>query len=254
MYTLATIDQLRARLGLDPDDSADDERLGRALTAATSRIERDSGRRFTPRLATLPHRARHPRDLILLDDLLQLQRLSNGDGHEIDLRDTETLPAAAEGSVSILRLRGAQRFSGPAAVQVSGIWGWHERWSQAWRREVDRLQDDSLPAAATTLRVNDSGRFQPGQLLRLGDEYLRLLARDVGGQRLQVQRGAQGTVAAAHNRGSAIDVYQPPPAVMLLCLRLASWLHREPDRSPAADLPADLASELRALRRESAAS
>lgn len=254
MYTLATPDQLRSRLRLDPDDGADDERLWRALTAATARIERDSGRRFTPRRATLPHNPRHPRDLILLDDLLQLQRLTNGDGAGIDLRDTETLPAAAEGSVSVLRLRGERRFSGPAAVQVRGIWGWHERWSQAWRRDVDQLQDASLTAAATTLQVADGGRFQPGHLLRLGDEYLRLLSRDTAGRRLQVQRGAQGTTAAAHSRGSAIDVYQPPPNVMLLCLRLASWLHREPDRSPAADLPADVASELRALRRESAAS
>lgn len=254
MYTLATPDQLRSRLGLAPGNSADDERLWRALTAATARIERDSGRRFTPRRATLPHNSRHPRDLILLDDLLQLQRLGNGDGHEIDLRDTETLPAAAEGSVSVLRLRGQQRFSGPAAVQVSGIWGWHERWSQAWRRDVDRLQDDPLTATATTLQVADSGRCQPGQLLRLGDEYLRLLNLDDAGQRLQVQRGAQGTTAAAHSRGSAIDVYQPPAAVNLLCLRLASWLHREPDRSPAEDLPADVAAELRTLRRESAAS
>lgn len=254
MYTLATIEQLRSRLGLDPDDSAEDERLWRALTAATARIKRDSGRRFTPRLATLPHRARHPRELILLDDLLQLQRLSNGDGDEIDLRDTETLPAAAEGSVSVLRLRGERSFSGPAAIQVSGIWGWHERRSQAWQANVDRLRDDPLPAAATTLRVNDSGRFQPGQLLRLGDEYLRLLSIDAATHSLGVERGAQGTAAVAHSQGNNIDVYLPPPNVMLLCLRLASWLHREPDRSPAADLPADVASELRALRRESAAS
>ena len=254
MYTLATIDQLRSRLGLAADDGADDERLWRALTAATARIERDSGRRFTPRLATLPHRARHPRELILQDDLLHLQRLGNGDGHEIDLRDTETLPAAAGGSVSVLRLRGAQRFSGPAAIQVRGIWGWHERWSQAWRRDVDRLQDDPLTAAATMLQVADSDRFQPGQLLRIGDEYLRLLDRGDGARELQVQRGAQGTTAAAHSRGSAIDIYLPPAAVMLLCLRLASWLHREPDRSPAEDLPADVAAELRILRRESAAS
>ncbi len=253
MYTLATPDQLRSRLGLEPDDSADGQRLWRALTAAGARIERDSGRRFTPRLATLPHNPRHPRDLILLDDLLQLQRLTNGDGHQIDLRDVETLPAAAEGSVSVLRLRGERRFSGPAAVQVTGLWGWHERRAQAWQGGVDRLQDDS-PAAAATLRVTDGGRFQPGQLLRLDDEYLRLLSRDAAGHRLQVQRGAQGTTAAAHSRGSALDLYQPPPAVTLLCLRLASWLYREPDRSPAADLPADIASELRALRRESAAS
>ncbi len=254
MYTLATAKQLRTRLDLEPGNSAVDERLWRALTAATARIERDSGRRFTPRLATLPHVARHPRELALLDDLLQLQGLGNGDGRDIDLSEVQTLPAATEGSASVLRLTGEQRFSGPAAVQVSGLWGWHERWSQAWRSGVDTLQDDAMSAVATTLRVSDGSRFQPGQLLRLGDEYLRLLASDTATHSLSVERGAQGTTAAQHSQGSAIDVYRPAAAVNLLCLRLAAWLYREPARSPAADLPADVVSELRALRRESAAS
>jgi len=252
MYTLATTQQLRTRLDLETHGA--DERLWRALTAASARIEKDSGRRFTPRLATLPHRARHPRELILLDDLLQLQRLGNGDGRDIDPGDVQTLPVAFQGSASVLRLTGAQRFSGPAAVQVSGLWGWHERWSQAWLSEVDSLQDGPLAATATTLRVAEGSRFQPGQLLRLGDEYLRLLAVDGASHALTVERGAQGTTAAAHSQGSNIDVYQPSPAVTLLCLRLAAWLYREPDRSPAGPLPADLSSELRALRRDSAAS
>ncbi|MCY4022352.1 MAG: hypothetical protein OXF32_02775 [Anaerolineaceae bacterium] len=252
MYTLATTQQLRTRLDLETN--AADERLWRALTAATERIERDSGRRFTPRLATLPHRARHPRELTLLDDLLQLQRLGNGDGRDIDLRDIKTLPAASQGSVSVLRLRGPQRFSGPDAVQVSGLWGWHERWSQAWLTGVDSLQDDPLAATATTLRVAEGSRFQAGQLLRIGDEYLRLLTIDAATHSLGIERGAQGTTAVVHSQASAIDVYQPSPAVVLLCLRLAAWLYREPDRSPAEPLPTDLSSELRALRRESAAS
>ena len=252
MYTLATAQQLRTRLDLETN--AADERLWRALTAATARIERDSGRRFTPRLATLPHRARHPRELILLDDLLQLQRLTNGDGRDVDPGDVQTLPVAFQGSASVLRLRGEQRFSGPAAVQVSGLWGWHEGWHQAWLTGVDSLQDGPLAATATTLRVAEGSRFQPGQLLRLGDEYLRLLAIDGASHALTVERGAQGTSAIEHSQGRAIDVYQPPAAVTLLCLRLAAWLYREPERSPAEALPADVACELRALRRDSAAS
>lgn len=252
MYTLATTQQLRTRLDLETN--AADERLWRALTAATARIERDSGRRFLPLQATLAHRARDPRELILRDDLLQLQRLVNGDGRDVDPREVQTLPVASQGSVSVLRLNGAQRFSGPEAVQVTGLWGWHERWSEAWRGEVDQVQDDPLTVTATTLRVRDGSRFEAGQLLRLGDEYLRLLAVDAAGHTLRVQRGAQGTRAVEQGQETAIDVYQPPATVTLLCLRLAAWLYREPDRSPAEAPPADLADELRALRRDSAAS
>lgn len=252
MYTLATTQQLRTRLDLETH--AADERLWRALTAATARIERDSGRHFLPLQATRAHRARDPRELILLDDLLQLQRLVNGDGRDINPHDIETLPVASQGSAGVLRLRAGQRFSGPEAVQVTGLWGWHERWSEAWRGDVDRVQDDPLTIAATTLRVREGGRFQAGQLLRLGGEYLRLLAVDAAGQELRVQRGAQGTMAVEQGQGTAIDVYQPPAALTLLCLRLAAWLYREPDRSPAEAPPADLSGELRALRRDSAAS
>ena len=252
MYTLATAGQLRARLGLAPDDTPDDGRLWRALQAATARIEGDSGRRFTPRLATLAQDWRDPRELVLSDDLLHLQRLTNGDGHDIDPDDIQGLPVATEGCLSVLRLRGPQHFSGPAALQVTGIWGWHERWSQAWQNGVDALQDDPLSAAATILRVSDSGRFQAGQLLRLDDEYLRLLTIDSATHSLGVSRAAQGTQALAHSSGAAIDLYLPPPAVTLLCLRLALWLYREPDRAPDTPLPAGLAQEVRALRRDSA--
>ena len=256
MYTLATADQLRSGLGLAPADNVDEERLWRALTAASARIEMTSGRHFTPRLATMAHDLRDPRELTLADDLLQLLRLSNGDGRDIDLGAVQTLPAATEGSASVLRLSGAQRFvwsgSPLAAIQVTGIWGWHERWSLAWQSGVDSAQDNPLAASAVALQVADSSRFEAGQLLRLDDEYLRLLAIDEARHSLRVLRAAQGTTAVAHSRGTSIDVYQPPQAVTLLCLRLALWLYREPDRNADAALPADLVAEMAGLRRDSA--
>ena len=256
MYTLATADQLRSRLGLAPADNVDEERLWRALTAASARIEGASGRHFTPRLATLAHDVRDARELTLADDLLQLQRLTNGVGREIELLAVQTLPVATEGSASVLRLSGAQRFvwsgSPLAAIQVTGIWGWHERWSLAWQSGVDSAQDNPLAASAAALQVTDSSRFEAGQLLRMGDEYLRLLAIDSATHTLNVQRAAQGTAAVAHSRGASVDIYQPPRAVTLLCLRLALWLYREPDRNADAALPADILAEMAGLRRDSA--
>ena len=99
----------------------------------------------------------------------------------------------------MLRLGGAGRFvwsgSPLAAIQVTGIWGWHERWSLAWQSGVDSAQDNPLAASATMLQVTDSSRFEAGQLLRLGDEYLRLLAIDEARHSLRVLRAAQGTAA-----------------------------------------------------------
>ena len=122
MYTLATAEQLRSGLGLAPGDNVDNERLWRTLTAASARIERISGRHFTPRQATIAHDLRDPRELTLADDLLQLLRLTNGDGRDIDLGAVQTLPAATEGSTSVLRLGGggALRLVGLAAGSYPG--------------------------------------------------------------------------------------------------------------------------------------
>ena len=254
MYSVATIEQLRARLGLEPGGSAEAERLALALEAATARIERASGRRHTPRLATVAHDVQDGRALSLAEDLLQLEGLVNGDGRAIGLDAVQTLPVGAEGVISGLRLRGAQRFvwrgSPAGAIQVRGIWGWHERWARAWRGGVDRAQDDPLAAEAVTLRVRDSGRFQRGQLLRLEREYARVTGIDGESHTLEVQRAAQGSVAAAHARDTRIDIYEPPRAVTMLCLRLALWLYREPDREGDGALPADIGGELAGLRRE----
>lgn len=252
MYSLATPAELGAALGLAPEAGAEDERLTQALTAATAHIERATGRRFIPRLASLAHDLRHPYELPLREDLLQLTRLRNGDGRDIDPGVVQTLPADSGGAISVLRLRGGARFrwqgSPLAAIEVQGLWGWHERWSLAWQ-EVTSSRDDPLTAAATTLQVADSSTIERGQLLRLGQEYLWVRAVDRSQQRLQVTRGAQGTSAADHPQGSAVARYQPPREVALLCLRLATWLHREPDLPAPERLPAGLEAELGRLRR-----
>ena len=173
--------------------------------------------------------SRDARELTLADDLLQLQRLTNGDGREIDLRAVQTLPAATEGSASVLRLGGAQRFvwsgSPLAAIQVTGIWGWHERWSLAWQPDVDSLQDNPLAASATMLHAADSSRFEAGQLLRLEDEYLRLLAIDEASHSLRVLRAAQGD-GGRRAQPRRVDRYLSAARARwtLLCLRLALWL------------------------------
>ncbi len=131
-------------------------------------------------------------------------------------------------------------------MSVTGTWGWHERWSQAWRDSADAVQDNPLSSTATTLTVSDadgadsqqrSPRFQVGHLLRIEDEYLRVLAVDSGANTLTVQRGVQGTTAAAHAQTTAIEVYQPPREVESLCLRWAMWLYKEPDREVIEPLP-----------------
>ncbi len=265
MYTLATLHQLRQRLGLSAADTGDDARLLAALQAASAQIEHLAGRRFSPRVATLEHdvNPRHATELLLADDLLQIDTITNGDGSSIDPLDVVTLPESAlDGPISVLRLTGGQFFTWNEtplrAIRISGVWGWHDRWTRAWRSSADTVQNNPLSSTASTVTVSDADgadahtqtpRFQVGHLLRIEDEYLRVLAVNTSTNVLTVLRGVNGTTAAAHNQNTAIDIFQPALEVEMLCLRWALWLYKEPDQRAFASTPAALTTALGGLRR-----
>lgn len=258
MYTLCTLYQLRQRLGLADDDTADDMRLLAAAQMAAAQIERAAGRRFCPRRATIPHTITGGVELLLDDDLLELAALTNGDGRALSLANVLLLPADAPAGA--LRLTGGSAFTWIdtplKAVTVSGVWGWHDRWSEAWRGSNDTVRDDPLTAAATSLTTADAGgadsqheapRFQVGQLIKIEEEYLWVLAVDTESSVLTVQRGANGTEPAAHAQDTPISSYQPPADITALALRRAAWLYQEADHPSLA--PDNLSEALAGLRR-----
>jgi hypothetical protein len=259
MYTLSTLHHLRARLNLGATETADDARLLNALEAAAASIERATGRRFSPHRGVRLHDYTSPVELLLEDDLLDLLAITNGDGAAIPLGDVIRLPDSVPHSV--LRLTGSSAFfymrSPLEAISVTGIWGWHERWSTAWRSTSDSVQNNPLTASSITLTVADADgadaigempRFQVGHLLKIDDEYLRVIAVNTTSNILTVLRGVNGTSAAAHNQNTPISTYQPPADVEALALRWAAWLYREPDTSLTAE-PLDLLESLDSLQR-----
>ncbi len=262
MYTIATLYALRARLGLAPTDTADDTRLLKALCAAAAAIERAAGRHFIPRFAAVRHHFNTPRMLLLDDDLLELMALTNGDGSSLNPAEVLRLPQYSPAGT--LRLIGGSAFfyddTPVAAITVSGLWGWHDRWERAWLPSGDTVQNNPLSSSATSLTVTDadgadtageSPRFQVGHLLRIADEFLRVLAVNTTANILTVQRGVNGTTAAAHAQFTPIDRYQPPEDVAALALRWAAWLYREPDSATFAAAPDNLRQALSPFRRES---
>jgi hypothetical protein len=263
MYTIATLYALRQRLGLATTDTADDPRLLDALQSASLQVERLSNRRFCPRRATLEQNVNifQASELLLDDDLLELTTLVNGDGSTIDPANIVTIPGN-DGPISVIRLTGGEAFTWEntpiRAVSVTGVWGWHDRWSEAWRDSGDTVQDDPLGDGATSLTVTDadgadseqvSPRFQVGQLLRIEDEYLRVLAVDTSTNIVTVQRGANGTTAAAHVQSTAIDVYRPVADIESLVVRWAAWLYKDADTRTFSAVPGNLTKALDPVRR-----
>lgn len=263
MNTIATLYQLQQYLGLASGD--DDLRLLDALQSAAAQIERLTGRRFCPRVATIDHSVnpRQGNELLLADDLLVLTALTGNDGHTYAVDDV-LLFGGADEPAGILVLTDGTTFTWAdtpvLAISVTGTWGWHDQWSLAWRSSGDVVKDAALSASATTITVgdaagtdaeNESPRFQVGHLLKIDDEYLRIVAitLNTGDDTLTVLRGVNGTTAATHAQNAAICTYQPAADVKQLNLRWAAWLYREPDNRAPLDVPPGLWLKIEQLRR-----
>ncbi len=248
MYTIATLTELRQHLGFAESDTAEDARLLAALEAASRTIERYTHRHYCPHRLTIAHDVEpgNAAAILLQADLLELLSVLDGDGDSISLDALEVLPGGA------LHRTDGEAFSyltsPDNAISITALWGYHPNWSDAWDSSGDTVQESPLAADDVTITVADAGNFQVGHLLRIGSEYLRVLGIDSENHVLTVARGVQGTSAAEHTSGSAIDFYQPPADVKQLCLQWARWLYKEADSEPG-QIPALLLDSLDGLRR-----
>ncbi|HEX3052211.1 MAG TPA: hypothetical protein VHP83_16245 [Aggregatilineaceae bacterium] len=232
MNTYVTLAQLRRYLGLAPTQTADDDLLLLLAQAASRIIDSFTGRHFYPKRATQHYSYTNPSYLLLINDLLTIHNLTNGDGTLITAYHLH--PANDPIKSSIMLDRGVVVFtylSDPIdAITLDATWGFHPDWDHAWEMSGASVQDNPLSASATTLTVSDAdAAFSPGQLLRLDDEYVQVLAVDPVDNTLTISRGANGTTAASHPQTTPISIYLPPADIQQTGLRVASWLYKQKD-------------------------
>ncbi len=260
--TFVSTHALTAALDLDSATltEAEHARLHATLIAATHQIELLTGRHLMPRRLNLPHvlPRRVSGELILDQDLLELTGITNGDGSSIP-------PEAVEQAGGLLYTRQGYEFrqgeDGRAQpLIVSGIWGWHDDWPQAWRSSGDSVNGTLIPFNTTVIPVTNAvggdsegtaPRFQVGHLLKLNAEYMALHAVDAVDNSLRVLRGQLGTTVSDHEAGTAIRIYNPPPAIESLIVRWAVWLYQLPQHHQRTSVPMDLMAEVAALQRVS---
>ncbi len=135
------------------------------------------------------------------------------------------------------------------ANAVTGTWGYHTDWANAWEDSQDAVQDDPLSDSATTLTVTSADgldlwgfpyRFKDMQLLRIESEYLLVTAVRYDNETLTVVRGVLGTTAASHVQGTQIDIFRPMPDLVMAVQTLAIHMYRRrdaigtPDQRPLA--------------------
>jgi len=258
MNTLATVDALRRHLDISIAD--DDGRLLHSLIASTRIIHQYTARRFIPYHAMVLHNppTQTPHDeLSLASDLLILDSLTI-DGELIPLSDVRLV----ENHLLIREQNGsfATGTGEQGSIEVTGIWGFHDDYANAWHNSEDTVQDASLSATATTITVTDADanhfpkiangglpHFQIGQMLQIGSEWIRVLDVDTATNQLTVVRGMNSTTAQSHAQGTPIEIYEPMSDVEWACLRLAEWMLTE--RMGESAMPDDVREVLNQLHR-----
>lgn len=267
-----TLHQVKTYLDI-LSSTQDDERLLEFIDWSSLLIDAYKQRWFEPRMETrkfdLPGARRGftfgvydpffapafmPAALRLDAELLECTELLNGDASEI-LAGEYVLEPANEYPKTRIRLRSAAGVAWQPdednnieqVIWVSGVWGNHNRYGQAWVDSLDTVQDDPLAEDATTLTVADwdgaaaalkAPRFQAGQLLRIWEELLLVLSaatlpgeteEDPSVDQLEVVRGTNGSLAAEHAQGTKIEIWRPMGTIVQACLRLVKWRYGQKD-------------------------
>ncbi|MDA1347843.1 MAG: hypothetical protein O3A47_03115 [Chloroflexi bacterium] len=118
--------------------------------------------------------------------------------------------------------------TGRETVQVAGQWGW-------WRHLKRASETANAVADATTTSVTVSSRadVEAGHTILIDSE--QLYVRSYSGNTLTVDRGVNGTTAASHSGGAAIDIYEYPGAVVEATIMQTARLWRRKDSAFSTD-------------------
>lgn len=117
-----------------------------------------------------------------------------------------------------------------AGVAVSGVWGYGDVREDTGLNLTGDTAVAVGDAALTVAGDGDAIDLSAGHTIRIGDEQLYVTAASTDDQdvtTLTVQRGVNGTTAAAHAVGSGISVYRYPGGIAEACLLQAAVWWRE---------------------------
>lgn len=223
---LCTLDE--ARLEIKAQKTADDVYVLPLIADVSARFLSDTHIDFEPVIETRTWTFSPPirrwggnTPLWLSDYLLNLTAVEvNGTAYVLDDAESDLGVALVSNGVKPSRnlvfvRRGAELLR---SLSLTGTFGYRTRFqSEGWLLSGDTLLNaGGINATEMALMVNDAGgigprgfapRFSPGQLVRMDDEMLRVIAVDTTTDTLMALRGQRGSTAAAHSQGATIELW-----------------------------------------------
>lgn len=272
-HRYGTLWQARQEIKVEATDDSGDEYIKELLYWTSARIDARTGRWFWPLSASRSYDAIGAHigayHLDIDADLLALTSITNGDGAAIGAGDVLLYPPNVTPAWRLkLKTSAATAFTYTTdweqAVSVSGVWGYHSSYSRAWTVSGLTTADNPLSSSATALTVSANvqqrdtyglmPRLSAGNLIRLENEFCEVL--DASGTTVSLRRGVNGTTAASHAAGTAVEVFQVEDAINRACVRWTAYLYARRGEyaqttfdgvgttSYPADMPAEIAAAL----------
>lgn len=213
---LTTVKDVRESF-LGGTGSGDDALILDFIRAASREMgDLAGGRRFAPRIEARVFDMPRDRLLMLDDDLLAVNALTNGDGTSISPSAYDLLSANFYPKWGVkLKLSSSiwwvPSSAGDTAqvISVNGVWGFHRDYADAWQLSGAELTGD-INSTVTTLAVTN-GILKAGQLVKIDSEYLYVVA--ASGASATVVRGVNGSTPATHVTATSIYVWTPEPEI-----------------------------------------
>ena len=163
------------------------------------------------------------------DDLLEITTLTNGDGSVVAPTNFLLYPNNVWPKSEIrLKQSGGIAWLPDSlgnyeqVISISGIFGYHNDYLRAWGGCGTVTDAAGINAAVTTYTASAGAGIKAGMLLKIDTEFL--YARAVSGTSITIDRGVNGSTAAAHLLGAPVSYWKAIFTVSKVCRMAAASL------------------------------
>ena len=233
LYTpdLVSLAYVRTHRGLETAETADDALLKQFISEASTEFQEACERTLMPYTATHrfgPDNLRG-RDLILYRDLLAVTTITNAGGASVsasvyNLRPDDDYP---KGVVEITSASGTYwDFTyNEDRVSIAGIWGYAPNYARAWKSTTTLAE--ALDSSETAVDVASATNISAGDHILVESEQMYVTS--IATNTLTVERGVNGTTAAAHDNALAVYVYQQLADIKSAVREMVVWKYKRKD-------------------------